>query len=69
MYYYVQPREIVLPRNQQARVQQEIRNFLQALNSYPARVAKEPHVSFQQHLCSIFAARHDNRNDRRAHHQ
>jgi hypothetical protein len=46
------------PRSEQVReeVQQEIRNFLQALDSYPARVAKDPRVSFQQHLGSLFAA-------------
>jgi len=53
MRYHVQPREIVPLRNQQ--VQLEIRNFLQAVDSYPARVAKEPGISFHQHLCGFFA--------------
>jgi len=53
MQYAVQPRQSVLPRNKQA--QEEIRNFLRALDSYPARAAKEPQVSFQQHLSSVFA--------------
>jgi len=53
MQYAVQPRRSAPPRNKQ--VQEEIQNFLRALDSYPARVAKEPRVSFQQHLCSIFA--------------
>jgi hypothetical protein len=61
----VQPREIAPPRNAPVRiidgeVREEIQNFLQAVNSYPARVAKEPGISFQQHLSSIFAARNDN---------
>jgi hypothetical protein len=42
------------------KVEEEIQDFLQALNSYPARVAKEPRVSFQQHLSSIFAGRNYN---------
>jgi hypothetical protein len=41
-------------------VETEIQDFLQAVNSYPARVAKEPGVTFWQHLSSISAARHDN---------
>ena len=40
-------------------VNEEIQSFLRAVNSYPARVAKEPQISFQQHLSSIFAARSD----------
>ena len=58
----VQPREIAPPRDAHVRiidgeVQKEIQNFLQAVNSYAARVAKEPGISFRQHLSSIFAAR------------
>jgi hypothetical protein len=34
-------------------VQREIENFLQAVRSYPDRFAREPDLSFQQHLCSI----------------
>lgn len=52
MRNHVQPRESVEPRNEQVR--REIRGFLQAVDSYPERVAKEPRVSFQQHLCSVF---------------
>ena len=33
--------------------QREIENFLQAVRSYPDRFAREPYLSFQQHLCSI----------------
>jgi hypothetical protein len=48
----------------QREVQEEIQNFLRAVDSYPARVAKEPSVTFQQHLGSIFAASSDrNGND------
>jgi hypothetical protein len=53
MQYAVQSRQSAPLRNKQVR--EEIRNFLHALDSYPARAAKEPQVSFQQHLCSIFA--------------
>lgn len=62
----VEPKEIAPPRSAHVRiihghgeVQEEIQNFLQAVNSYAARVAKEPHISFQQHLSSIFAVRYD----------
>jgi hypothetical protein len=39
-------------------VQQEIDNFLRALSSYPDRFAREPCLSFQQHLSSIATASH-----------
>lgn len=38
-----------------AEVEEEIQHFLQAVKSYPSRVAKEPGITFQQHLSSIFA--------------
>jgi hypothetical protein len=38
-------------------VEEEIQNFLRAVDSYPARVAKEPRVTFREHLSSISAAR------------
>jgi hypothetical protein len=38
--------------------QQEIDSFLRALNSYPDRFAREPYLSFQQHLSSIVTAAH-----------
>jgi hypothetical protein len=62
MHCEVQPGEISPPRSRQVR--EEIQNFLQALDSYPARAAKEPRVSFHQHLCSIFATRNDRAEDR-----
>jgi len=34
-------------------VRREIENFLQALNSYPDRFARNPCISFEQHLFSI----------------
>jgi hypothetical protein len=64
MQHQVQPREIAPLRGVQVQiiqreVEEEIRDFLQAINSYPARVAKEPRLSFQKYLSSIFAASHD----------
>ena len=74
MHYRIQPREVVVSRNRpvhvvREQVQEEIRNFLQALDSYPARVAKEPRVSFHQHLCSLSVAAHDDRRDTRSRRQ
>jgi hypothetical protein len=34
-------------------VQQEIENFLRALNSYPDEFAHDPRLSFEQHLLSM----------------
>lgn len=44
-------------------VRQEIDNFLRALSSYPDRFAREPYLSFQQHLSSIGAADHQQNRD------
>ena len=44
-------------------VHREIDNFLQALSSYPDRFAREPYLSFQQHLSSFVAADHQQRNN------
>jgi hypothetical protein len=76
MQHQVQPREIAprsIPQIQgtNVEVQREIQNFLRAVNSYPARVAREPRVSFQQHLSSIFTAcadEHDRRDRGPRHH-
>jgi hypothetical protein len=73
VHYQIQPRQTVPPPSGQIHVEQiqveqaqeEIDNFLQALESYPARAAKEPHVTFQQHITSIFAA--DRSTPRRRH--
>jgi len=52
-------------------VQQEIDSFVRALSSYPDRFAREPYLSFQQHLSSIVTAAqadttsHSNNEDRR----
>jgi hypothetical protein len=64
MQHEVRPREGAPPRLAQVQgakreVQEEIQNFLRAVDSYPACVAKEPRISFQQHLCSIFAVRNN----------
>jgi hypothetical protein len=67
MHYHVQPRETLPPRSEQ--VQAEIENFLQALDSYPARVAKDPGLSFHQYLGSFFTAAHDHRRDHRSRRQ
>jgi hypothetical protein len=37
----------------EAEVRQEIEDFLAALSSYPERVAKDPSISFEQHLYSV----------------
>lgn len=39
-------------------VQQEIDSFLKAVRSYPERFAREPDLSFQQHLSSIVTEAH-----------
>jgi hypothetical protein len=39
-------------------VQREIDSFLRAVSSYPDRFAREPYLSFQQHLSSIVTATH-----------
>jgi len=36
--------------------QYEIKSFLSALVSYPDRFAREPHLSFEQHLFQLVAA-------------
>ena len=40
----------------EVRAQVEFEKFLQALSSYPDRVARDPAVSFEQHLCSVACA-------------
>jgi hypothetical protein len=70
MHYPIQSREVVAPRSGavplvREQVREEIQNFLHALDSYPARVAKEPRVSFHQHLCSLSAAARDDRSEDR----
>ena len=39
-------------------VQREIDSFLRAVRSYPDRFAREPYLSFQQHLCNIVTGAH-----------
>lgn len=50
----IQSCEIRFPRDEQVRA--EISSFLKAVDSYPARVAAEPSLTFHQHLCSFLAA-------------
>lgn len=38
------------------RVRSEIQVFLEALNSYPQRFAKEPGISFEEHCTSLARA-------------
>ena len=38
-------------------VRWEIQNFLEALKSYPDRAAKEPDVTFEQHLYALVSPR------------
>lgn len=40
-------------RGSEIRAQMEFDKFLKALSSYPERVARDPAVSFEQHLCSL----------------
>ena len=40
-------------------VEEEIHHFLEAVKSYPSRAAKEPGITFQQHLSSIVALGQD----------
>jgi hypothetical protein len=53
----VESTQSVHPRNERVRI--EIQTFLLALDSYPRRFAKEPKISFQEHLGSLVAARED----------
>jgi hypothetical protein len=39
-------------------VKQEIDSFVRALSSYPDRFAREPYLTFQQHLSNIVTAAH-----------
>ncbi|HZQ23916.1 MAG TPA: hypothetical protein VFA89_14080 [Terriglobales bacterium] len=39
--------------DREPQVNQEIEDFLAALSSYPERVAKEPQISFEEHLFSV----------------
>jgi hypothetical protein len=60
------PRSIAQIQGTNGEVQKEIQNFLRAVDSYPDRVAKEPRLSFQQHLSNIFAAfSNEDEHDRR----
>ena len=43
--------------NREQEVQQEIETFLTALSSYPDRFARNPCLSFEQHLFSLAVAK------------
>lgn len=43
--------------NREREVQEEIETFLSALNSYPDRFARDPCLSFEQHLFSLAASK------------
>jgi hypothetical protein len=57
MLDYIQPRENASSRND--RTQQEIQNFLLAVRSYPDCAAKDPGLTFRQHLSSVLASNDD----------
>ncbi len=40
-------------QNRELEVRHEIAQFLQALNSYPDRVQREPELSFHEHMFRI----------------
>lgn len=45
----------LLTRASDPAVQQEIETFFQAVDSYPANHARQPGLTFQEHLCAIIA--------------
>jgi hypothetical protein len=49
----VHPMEHAMHIAREYEAQQEIRNFLWAMSSYPDRFAQNPALSFQQHLNSV----------------
>jgi hypothetical protein len=62
----VRPCANLLAGNKQ--VQSEIRNFLEALDSYPERFAEEPGITFEQHLCNLVCAAREPRRRMQARH-
>jgi len=58
MQHHLQSRGSAPPSSQQVQSQQaqeEIQNFLRAVDSYPERFAKEPRLSFQRYLRSFLS--------------
>ena len=49
-------------------VQREIDSFLRAVSSYPDRFAREPYLSFRQHLSSIVSSSHPSGSDENTRH-
>ena len=43
----------VIRTGSEVRAQVEFEKFLKALSSYPERVARDPALSFERHLCSL----------------
>lgn len=43
------------PSNEQ--VQLEMKSFLEAVNTYAERFARDPKVSFEEHFCSLIPAK------------
>ena len=58
---HAQPGQRGLSENEQAR--REILRFLRAMDSYPDRFAKEPGITFEQHLCSLPSSVTESRRD------
>lgn len=48
-------------RAENAQVRREIENFLRALHSYPARFARDPRVTFEEHHGLVRAAMTESR--------
>jgi hypothetical protein len=51
MHSQIQPEQIRLLRDQRARA--EINSFMQAVDSYPTRIAAEPGLTFRKHFRSV----------------
>jgi hypothetical protein len=59
LQHYVQPGERAARRKENDQVAEEIQVFFRAVDSYPRRFAKEPSLSFHQHLAHFFETRHE----------
>jgi hypothetical protein len=59
MQRHVQAAEI--PRSRDDLVHAEIKTFFDAIDSYPARAARNPHLSFTRHLSSFLDEESDKR--------
>jgi hypothetical protein len=52
---YERPLQSSISADEQVRL--EIQSFLAALKSYPDRAAKEPNITFEQHLYALVSPR------------